>query len=315
MAHTLLLVDDEPFNLELMSELLEDAGYQVQTAESGAEAWRLLEKEGDRYSSVLLDKMMPGMDGFEVLRRIKANAQLAFLPVIMQTAVGAAASVQEGLSQGAFYYLTKPFSREMLQAVVAAAVSHWDRHAYFRELANQQAEALGYLNEAFFTFRTHKEAQWVTAMLARACPHPERVATGLFELLVNAIEHGNLQLTYAEKTRLQAEGTWEAELERRLNDPTLGQHQVTLHYRRSRETISFTITDQGAGFDWQHFLDTEAISYLESHGRGILIARKLSFDDVHYQGNGNQVTADIWLIRPTPPASDANAAAPSADTH
>ncbi|BEV72837.1 MULTISPECIES: response regulator [unclassified Paludibacterium] len=305
MAHTLLLVDDEPFNLELMSELLEDAGYQIRTAESGEAAWQLLEQEGESYSTVLLDKMMPGIDGFEVLRRIKGNPKLEFLPVIMQTAVGAAASVQEGLSQGAFYYLTKPFSREMLLAVIEAAVSHWDRHAYFRELANQQAEALGYLSQARFAFRTHQEAQWVTALLARACPHPERVATGLFELLVNAIEHGNLRLSYSEKTRLQAEGQWEAELSRRLADPQLGQHQVQLDYHRSADTIRFTITDQGDGFDWEHFLDTEAISYLESHGRGILIARKLSFDRVRYQGNGSCVTAEIALQRPAgPSASD-----------
>ena len=60
---------------------------------------------------------MPGLSGFDVLRRIKADPTLAFLPVILQTAVGAAASVQEGLAAGAFYYLTKPFSRDMLLAV------------------------------------------------------------------------------------------------------------------------------------------------------------------------------------------------------
>jgi CheY-like chemotaxis protein/anti-sigma regulatory factor (Ser/Thr protein kinase) len=293
MTHKLLLVDDEPFNLELMAELLGDAGYQAVSAENGEEAWSILEADGESFAGVLLDKMMPGISGFEVLRRIKGNPRLEFLPVIMQTAVGAASSVQESLSAGAFYYLTKPFSREMLLAVVEAAVSHWDRHMHFRELANQQIEALSYLNHASFAFRTHKEAQWVTAMLAKACPHPERVATGLFELLVNAIEHGNLNLSYHEKTRLQAEGIWEPELERRLKDPELGPRQVTVDFSRTPESICFKITDQGEGFDWEHFLDTESISYLDSHGRGILIARKLSFDQVNYQGRGNIVQATL----------------------
>jgi CheY-like chemotaxis protein/anti-sigma regulatory factor (Ser/Thr protein kinase) len=296
MTHKLLLVDDEPFNLELMTELLEDAGYTIDTAESGEEAWTKLEANGERYSTILLDKMMPGISGFEVLRRIKSTPRLEFLPVIMQTAVGAAASVQESLAAGAFYYLTKPFSREMLQAVVEAAVSHWDRHAHFRELANQQIEALGYMLEARFCVRTHQEAQWITSLLAKACPHPERVATGLFELLVNAIEHGNLALSYQEKTRLQAEGLWEAELERRLADDRLGARRVCVEFRRDDDDISLLITDQGDGFDWQHFVDTESISYLESHGRGILIARKLSFDEVRYLGNGNQVS--VRLKRP-----------------
>jgi CheY-like chemotaxis protein/anti-sigma regulatory factor (Ser/Thr protein kinase) len=305
MPHKLLLVDDEPFNLELMTELLLDAGYAVDTAESGEDAWAMLEADGERYSTILLDKMMPGISGFEVLRRIKNTPRLEFLPVIMQTAVGAAASVQESLAAGAFYYLTKPFSREMLQAVVEAAVSHWDRHAHFRELANQQIEALGFMREARFSVRTHQEAQWITALLARACPHPERVATGLFELLVNAIEHGNLALSYQEKTRLQAESQWEAELERRLADPQLGARRVSVEFRRADgdDDITMQITDQGDGFDWQHYVDTESISYLESHGRGILIARKLSFDNVSYHGKGNQVS--VQLKRPGGHASDA----------
>lgn len=295
MPHKLLLVDDEPFNLELMTELLSDAGYRVDSAGSGEDAWRMLQSDGENYSTVLLDKMMPGISGFEVLRRIKSNPRLEFLPVIMQTAVGAAASVQESLTAGAFYYLTKPFSREMLLAVVDAAISHWDRHAYFRELANQQIEALNYLSQARFQVKSHKEAQWVTSLLAKACPHPERVATGLFELLVNAIEHGNLELPYLEKTRLQAENQWEAELEQRLADPMLGARRVEVEYQRSPEEIVFTITDEGEGFDWQHFLDNETSSYLESHGRGILIARKLSFDQLSYIGNGNRVQARLRL--------------------
>jgi CheY-like chemotaxis protein/anti-sigma regulatory factor (Ser/Thr protein kinase) len=291
MAYKLLLVDDEPFNLELMTELLLDAGYEAITAENGEEAWTILETQGPEFSAVLLDKMMPGINGFEVLRRIKNDPRLEFLPVIMQTAVGAAASVQESLSAGAFYYLTKPFSREMLLAVVEAAVSHWDRHAHFKELATQQVEALGFLQQARFEFRTHKEAQWVTALLAKACPHPERVATGLFELLVNAIEHGNLELSYADKSRLQASEEWEQELDKRLADPALGKRMVSVDYLRQPDRISFNIIDQGKGFDWVHFMDTESLSYLDSHGRGILIARKLSFDQVNYEGSGNTVQA------------------------
>ena len=102
MAKRLLLVDDEPLNLELLGELLQDAGYDTEAVDNGEAAWQLLQQNGEQYAAVLLDQMMPGISGFELLRRMKANPHLAFLPVIMQTAVGAAASVQEGLSSGAF---------------------------------------------------------------------------------------------------------------------------------------------------------------------------------------------------------------------
>lgn len=300
MPHKLLLIDDEPLNLELMAELLEDAGYQTQTAQSGATALQHLTSDGDSYSTVLLDKMMPGMSGLAVLQQIKDTPTLAFLPVIMQTAVGTAASIEEGLSHGAFYYLTKPFTPEMLLAVVNAAVSHWDRYAHFRQLANQQVEALAFMSHARFTLRSHQEAQWVTALLAKNCPKPDRVAAGLFELLVNAIEHGNFNLDYAEKSRLQAEGRWESTLEECLSDTVLGQKSVIIDYQRSATEISFTITDQGNGFDWQSYCVNEAAPWLERHGRGILIARKLSFDALEYQGAGNQVIAHIHLHASSP---------------
>ncbi|MBV8680731.1 MAG: response regulator [Aquitalea sp.] len=295
MTHRLLLVDDEPFNLELLSELLQAAGYDTICAQDGNQAWEILQQQGSTLSTVLLDKMMPGLNGFDVLKRIKNTPELNFLPVIMQTAINSPASVQEGMEAGAFYYLTKPFSRDMLLAVVEAARSHWDRHQAFRELAKQHLDALAHLQQAEFRLRTLKEAQTVTALLARTCQQPEKVATGLFELMVNAIEHGNLAISYQEKTRLQAEGEWEAELERRLNDPELGQREVSITFLRQPGWLNFTIQDMGAGFDWQQYEDSPAASLLASHGRGILIARKLSFDHVEYQGKGNHVVARIRL--------------------
>lgn len=293
MPHRLLLVDDEPFNLELMTELLETAGYETVCADNGEKAWQILQEQGSTLSMVLLDKMMPGLNGFDVLKRIKSTQELNFLPVILQTAIGSPSSVQQGMEAGAFYYLTKPFSRDMLLAVVKAAQSHWDRHQAFRELAKQHLDALAHLQQAEFRLRTLKEAQTVTALLARTCTQPEKVATGLFELMVNAIEHGNLGISYAEKTRLQSEGGWEVELERRQHDPVLGQREVSIFFSRDASCCRFTIQDMGAGFDWQNYQDCPAASLLASHGRGILIARKLSFDNVEYQGNGNQVVASV----------------------
>lgn len=295
MIHTLLLVDDEPFNLELMSEQLEDAGYKTVTADSGEAAWNVLQQEEHRFSAVLLDKMMPGMNGFELLRRIKQSPQLEFLPVIMQTAVGTAASIQESLSAGVFYYLTKPFTREMLLAVVSAAVSHWDRHSHFKALSEQQIDALLHLNSARFRIKTYQQAQNITSLLAHSCPQPGRAATGLFELFVNAIEHGNLGLTYDEKSRLQYEGRWEAELEHRLADPTLGSRHVDVRFERYDDQIEFVIQDQGEGFDWQPYIESNATLINEMHGRGIMIAQRLAFDTMEYLGNGNCVRASIFL--------------------
>ncbi|AXK39191.1 response regulator [Crenobacter cavernae] len=290
MSHTVLLVDDEPFNLELLAEQLEDAGYRTVTSGSGEDAWRRLNEDGASYSAVLLDKMMPGLCGVELLRRIKDTPRLECLPVVLQTAVSSAASVQAGLAAGAFYYLSKPFTREMLLAAVGAAVGHRDRLAHLKARSEQQVDALQHLADARFTLRTHDEAQQLAALLAHACPQPGRVATGLFELLVNAIEHGNLELSFEEKARRQDEGTWEAELEKRLAEPVRGVRRVTLAFERLADRLRFTVSDEGRSFCWQARQGEG-----EACGRGLLIAERLAFDALEYRDKGNSVEATVFL--------------------
>ncbi|MGL4604035.1 MAG: response regulator, partial [Iodobacter sp.] len=79
-----LIVDDEPFNLEILSEHLTDAGYEVVVAEDGEIAWGILSKDRD-FDTVLLDRMMPRMDGMALLARLRQQPEFEHLPVIMQT--------------------------------------------------------------------------------------------------------------------------------------------------------------------------------------------------------------------------------------
>ena len=82
-----LVVDDDPSNREALTWNLKRAGYRALTAEDGQEGWDHLQEDPERFHAVLLDRMMPRMDGMEVLARIKRHPSLKALPVIMQTAV------------------------------------------------------------------------------------------------------------------------------------------------------------------------------------------------------------------------------------
>ena len=119
---TLLLVDDDPVNLEIMEEHLEEAGYHTVTAEQGEEAWNILEQGTHSFQAVLLDRMMPVMDGMEVLAKIKSHASLSMLPIIMQSAATSSDEIRQGIEAGAFYYLTKPYTKEVLISIVEAVV-------------------------------------------------------------------------------------------------------------------------------------------------------------------------------------------------
>ncbi|WP_167958208.1 response regulator transcription factor [Anaerosporobacter faecicola] len=119
---TILAVDDEPHILELLQYNLEGAGYAVVKAETGEEAVEHLENKNYDFSVVLLDWMLPGIDGIEVLKRIRMNERYKNIPVIMLTAKSDEISKVVGLEIGADDYLSKPFGVHELLARIKAVL-------------------------------------------------------------------------------------------------------------------------------------------------------------------------------------------------
>jgi CheY-like chemotaxis protein len=110
----ILAVDDEPFNLEIIEEILEDLDLQLVTAESGPECLEVLESFSPQV--VLLDVSMPGMDGYEVCRKIKANPATKDIVVMFVSARGSVEERMEGYSVGAEDYIVKPFAHGELKS-------------------------------------------------------------------------------------------------------------------------------------------------------------------------------------------------------
>ena len=116
MAKRILVVDDDENILNLERTILEQKGFDVTAAGGGAEALRLLE---DRtFDLVLLDVMMPEVDGFTVCRRIKDDPRLKDVPVIFLTAKGGGEALAEGFESGAIMYINKPFTANKLLTIV-----------------------------------------------------------------------------------------------------------------------------------------------------------------------------------------------------
>jgi pilus assembly protein CpaE len=121
MAHKILIVDDEPLVLRILGLALLEEGYEVMGAQSGAEA---LEKvRQDPPDLVILDIMMPNMDGHEVCRRIRATAETAHIPVILLSALSQVDAKVAGFAAGADDFVTKPASRKELNARVKALLA------------------------------------------------------------------------------------------------------------------------------------------------------------------------------------------------
>ena len=290
----LLTVDDEPFNLMMIAEFL--AGdHELVTASDGLEAWALLDSEPERFDAVLLDRLMPRMDGMETLRRIKADERFRLMPVIMQTAACAPSEVAEGLAAGAWYYLAKPYDGAALVSIVNSALSDRASRRDMERLDTDINGVLSMTRQARYEFRSPDEARRLAAMLARLCPENPGVAIGLAELLLNAVEHGNLAITYAEKGELLAANRWQEEIGRRLAAAEFGSRRAELEFVLEGTRLRFTIRDEGSGFDWRSYLEMDPARAFDAHGRGIALARQLAFASLEYQGTGNVVTATVQL--------------------
>ncbi|MCW5203867.1 MAG: response regulator [Candidatus Electrothrix communis] len=105
----ILVVDDQPANLKVLLSFLQEHDYRVYMVDSGQRALDILPKI--QPDLVLLDVMMPGMNGFEICRRIKADKKLAALPIIFMTALDSVGDKVTGFSVGAVDYITKPFQQ------------------------------------------------------------------------------------------------------------------------------------------------------------------------------------------------------------
>lgn len=117
---SILVVEDEEDILELVTYNLSKEGYQVRGAVSGEEGLKSVRSNPP--GLIVLDLMLPGVDGLEVCRRLKADPRLAQIPVVMLTAKGEEADVVAGLELGADDYITKPFSPRVLMARIKAVL-------------------------------------------------------------------------------------------------------------------------------------------------------------------------------------------------
>ena len=160
-----LIVDDTPDNLAVLSDALDLAGYMVLVAMDGTSALERMHRR--RPDVVLLDAMMPGIDGFETCRRIKAQDELADIPVLFMTALSDSEHVVEGFAAGGIDYVTKPIRTDEVLARVAAHLRTARSLRAARELPAERPQLSAAQTQAALSSRyllTEREVevlQWV----------------------------------------------------------------------------------------------------------------------------------------------------------
>lgn len=289
----LLIVDDEPDNLAVLRATLSDPSYRLFEALDGEQAWGILTESGTHFNCMVLDRMMPRLDGMGLARRMKQSEQFANLPIVMQTAAAEPEQVAEGLALGVFCYLTKPCDPTILRAALRAALAQSDNWRALGDELTQQKSFSSMLTRADFELRNFEQVRSLSAGIGAMAASPDAVSLGLHELLNNAIEHGNLELTYQDKSYFLVTDGWHAEVQRRLRLPEYSGRRVRVQIEREGRVASLTIEDDGKGFDWHRYIEIDPDRAYDLHGRGIALARQVAFRTIEYLGCGNRVRVEF----------------------
>lgn len=285
---TVLVVDDNPMDRRLAGGCVEDEQMSARYAENGRRALEMIAE--DQPDIVLTDLDMPECDGLELVRECKRIDPT--LPVILITAKGSEAIAAEALKLGASSYVTKKNMRQDLRSalriVSEVAESRLRRrqvHPFMTRTASQfviendrlQAAALvGYLQD--------------TLRVGDICDEGElvRIGTALSESLVNAIDHGNLEL---DSSLRDGNGDQYYELAaRRRNELPYKDRCVHVTSNVTKTEAVFTVRDEGPGFDPSTLPDpTDSENLMRSHGRGLMLIRTF-MDHTSFNETGNELT-------------------------
>jgi len=328
----ILIVEDEADLRENIVDVLELEEFEVFEACDGIDG---IEKAvANRPDIIISDVSMPRLDGHGFFKKLhEEHADVADVPFLFLTAHSDRESELVGRDMGASDYLKKPLDFEILVARIKSQLvsqqkaqrsvsrqleemlnrnnsadkflqkangGHMleDLVARYQSVLDSMHEpmlALGNINYAKMQFRTISEAKNIAMFLSQACPDPERAALGFVELLINAVEHGNLGLSYEDKSRLLKSNGWPEEIERRQALETYARRKAELVFERKVDQIAVRIIDEGDGFDFSKFMEIDPGRSGDLHGRGIAFANNISFSSVQYEGKGNEVVATINL--------------------
>lgn len=290
---TILAVDDDRAAQIFLEHVLKEQGYQVLLASSGEDALKALQASSQHISAVVMDLHMPGLDGFEVIAQMKQHPEMAYIPVIMATASDRPELVKSAVETGVYYCLKKPLDQSLLNSVVEAAIREFDITRMRHEAITGQRNAMILMETSRFFCKTLKDVEALSQFLACAYPDPKRAIIGITELLINAVEHGNLGISYEEKQQLVKTGAWREAIDARQQMPEHVDKHVDIVLQRKPDGIFLQVSDEGKGFEWWRYLEIDPSRATHPNGRGIALANKISFDRLQFTQDGSRVLAVV----------------------
>ncbi len=253
-----------------------------------------LSEQHKKLSAIIIPSDMDELILTKMLNDLKNDETTFLLPIII---IGSVTPDTLNILRAnrLFHSISFEDAKTKLPSLVNSAAHEFQRVYDIIGELNDVTSVVGFIQSGLFEIKTLDESNSLTTFLSTACPKPKSVALGVSELLINAIEHGNLGISFDEKSHLLENGTWKQEVESRLNNEKYRDKSVIIKFTRDQKKITIEITDEGFGFDWEPYLELSKDRLTLKHGRGIAIAKETVFDALSYNEKGNEVTAILNL--------------------
>jgi len=297
MVHKILIVDDSRVITMFVESIVKTIeGCEPYVMNDASNIIEVLHEEENVFDVIIIDRMMDEIDGIDILKDMKLDKELRHIPVIMLTGMDVKEDIIDGIKAGAFQYLTKPINHAELIDVIQHALIDSEYKRNTLESFRSNKDVASFVNSGNFEYKTVEQCNSLSVMLATCFPDPESAVIGLSEIMMNSIEHGNLGITCDEKKELLKKGKIFDEVSRRLELDKYKDRIVKVDYECNNKFVLVTIEDQGDGFNWKNYMqDDIEVGTTDFSGRGIMLSKTMSFDEVQYYGKGNKVTVKSYF--------------------
>lgn len=286
-----LIIEDDPSIGYFLSEVVSSAGHEVEVVDDGGKAVERFEML--RPELIICDIMLPNRDGFQILEEIRSRDHDVVF--IMMTGQGTEEFAMRALELRANNYLHKPIRFEMITALLEKYSDQIRSRTVRREIGLMITRRETTLELGNRLDRVADVVEYLVNEASTWLSPEERfgVQLGLYELIINAIEHGNLAITYEEKSKALygSPASLSDLIRKRQQDPRYGNRRVRVEFRFNGERLEWVVSDEGQGFNWYSLPNPLATENQENlNGRGIFLAR-IQFDELTFLGCGNKVRA------------------------
>jgi len=292
----ILVIDDEDSIRKVLSIALQEKGYNIFEATNGREGLEVFKQK--RPEIVITDVKMPEMSGLEVTREIKKIND--DVDVIIVTGYGSEDLVIESLRVGASNFIKKPILlTELFKIIEDIALKRESK----KRLEVAKDVVIYEKKKCIFGNDIKKIWSVVNQILFNISPFFEKptyegLRIGLYEIIINAIEHGNLGITYDDKNEALNSNTYMDLLEERIKKAEEEGKKVEITSTFENNIFEIEVKDDGNGFDYKNIPSpNDPDKLLEAHGRGVFLT-SIYYDEVKYLDPGNKVILKKQITRP-----------------